>query len=68
MNVDAGAGNGAVVCQVEGQGGVVTVGSFWLTDGYGHWGSPQPLPPGVVTGARLTSADGKTLATARFHQ
>ena len=67
MNIDTGSGNGAVVCQLEGRdGSVVTVGSFWLTGGYGHWGSPEPLPPTAVTGARLTIADGKALAIAIF--
>jgi hypothetical protein len=67
MNVDTGSGNGAVVCQLEGRdGSVITIGSFWLTGGYGHWGSPEPLPPGAVTGARLTTADGEALATASF--
>jgi hypothetical protein len=67
MTVDAGSGNEAVVCQLERRdGSVVTVGSFWLTGGSGHWGSPEPLPPGTVTGARLTTADGKALATASF--
>ena len=36
------------------------------TGGYGHWGRPEPLPPAAVTGARLTTAGGKALATASF--
>ena len=44
----------------------ITVGSFRLTGGYGHRGRPEPLPPAAVTGARLTTAGGKALATASF--
>jgi len=67
MNVGTGSGNGTIICQLEGRdGSVITVGSFRLTGGYGHWGSPEPLPPATVTGARLATAGGKTLATASF--
>ena len=67
MNVDTGSGNGTIICQLEGRdGSVITVGSFRLTGGYGHWGSPEPLPPAAVTGARLATAGGKALATASF--
>jgi hypothetical protein len=67
MNVDTGSGNGTLICQLEGRGGRrITVGSFRLTGGYGHWGRPEPLPPAAVTGARLTTAGGKALATASF--
>ena len=48
LNVDIGSGNGVVICQLEGRdGSVTTVGSFRLTGGYGHWGSPEPCrrPP-----------------------
>ena len=67
MNVDTGSGNGTIICQLEGpDGSVITVGSFRLTGGYGHWGSPEPLPPAAVTGARLATTRGKALATASF--
>jgi hypothetical protein len=67
MNVDTGSGNGTIICQLEGRdGSVITVGSFRLTGGYGHWGSPEPLPPAAVTGARLAAAGGEALATASF--
>jgi hypothetical protein len=67
MNVDIGSGNGTIVCELEGRdGSVITVGSFRLTGGYGHWGSPEPLPPAAVTGARLATTGGKALATASF--
>ncbi len=61
------AGNGTVVCQVEGPDGhVTTVGSFRLTGGYGYWGSPDPVTNGPLTGARLVTTTGAILATATF--
>ena len=61
------AGNGTVICQVEGPDGhVTTVGSFQLTDGYGYWGSPAPATNGPLTGARLVTTTGTVLATATF--
>ena len=69
MDVDAssGAGNGTVICQLEGRDGrIITVGSFHLDGGYGSWGSPDPLEVGSVTGARLISLNGTVLATASF--
>ena len=67
LTVGAGAGNGTLICQLEGRDGRrITVGSFRLTGGYGHWGRPEPLPPAAVTSARLTTEGGKALATASF--
>jgi hypothetical protein len=67
MTVDTGLGNGTVICQLEGRDGrIITVGSFRLNGGYGYWGSPEPAKAATVTGARLTAADGKVLATASF--
>jgi hypothetical protein len=68
MSVNLGsAGNGTVICQVEGPDGhVTTVGSFRLTGGYGYWGSPDPVTDGQLTGARLVTTTGKVLATATF--
>lgn len=69
MDVDASsaAGNGTVICQLEGPDGrIITVGSFHLDGGYGSWGSPDPLEVGSVTGARLISLNGTVLATASF--
>jgi hypothetical protein len=67
MAVDTGSGNGTVICQLEGRDGhIITIGSFRLNGGYGYWGSPEPPKAAAVTGARLTTADGKVLATARF--
>jgi Putative zinc-finger len=61
------AGNGTVICQVEGPDGhLTTVGSFRLTGGYGYWGSPDPVSNGPLTGARLVTATGTVLATATF--
>jgi len=68
MSVNLGsAGDGTVICQVEGPDGhVTTVGSFRLTGGYGYWGSPDPVTDGQLTGARLVTTTGKVLATATF--
>jgi hypothetical protein len=68
MGVDAdGAGNDTVICQLVVRGGrVITIGSFKLDGGYGAWGSPDPVAAGDVTGARMTSVNGKVLATATF--
>ncbi len=61
------AGNGTVVCQVEGPDGhVTTIGSFRLTGGYGYWGSPAPATSGPLAGARLVTTTGAILATATF--
>jgi anti-sigma-K factor RskA len=72
MSVDIGsgsgaAGNGTVVCQVEGPDGhVTTIGSFQLTGGHGYWGSPDPVTNVSLTGARLVTTTGAVLATATF--
>src|SRR5579875_2258236 len=58
MGVDAGEthGNETVRCQLkEGDGTVITIGTFKLDDGYGAWGSPYPVNAGNVTGAQLTT-------------
>jgi hypothetical protein len=61
------AGNGTVICQVEGPDGhVTTIGSFQLSDGHGYWGSPDPVTNGPLTGARLVTTTGAVLATATF--
>ena len=70
MSVDLGGGavgNGTVLCQVEdADGHVTTVGSFRLSGGYGHWGSPVPPTSGPLTSARLVTTTGTVLATAAF--
>ena len=61
------AGNGTVLCQVEGADGhITTIGSFRLTGGYGYWGSPDPATNGPLTGARIVTTTGAILATAIF--
>jgi hypothetical protein len=68
MTVDTGAGNSDVICQlIERDGHLITIGSFWLTAGYGSWGSPEPDRPAAITGARLITTGGMILATATFH-
>jgi hypothetical protein len=67
MSVDLGSGDGAVTCQLVGaHGQVITLGSFWLANGYGTWGSPAPGNVTGLSGARLVSAAGTVLATATF--
>ena len=67
VSVDAGGGNGTVVCQLLGRDGrVTTIGSFGLDGGYGYWGSPESMGGTTVAGARLLTADGRVLASATF--
>jgi hypothetical protein len=67
VDMDMGADNGTVICQLEASDGrIVTVGSFHLDGGYGSWGSPDPIGAASVTGARLISLNGTVLATASF--
>jgi hypothetical protein len=67
MNVETGSGNGTVICQLQSRDGhITTVGSFQLTGGSGYWGSPDPVNPATVTGARLTTSNGTVVATASF--
>jgi hypothetical protein len=51
---------------VSRDGRVTTIGSFWLDAGYGTWASPGPVSHGQFTNARVVSADGTVLATARL--
>jgi hypothetical protein len=52
-----------VTCQVQqADGSTVTVGTFTLSNGYGHWGAPAPVGPGEK--ARLLDPDGAVLASA----
>jgi hypothetical protein len=65
MSVTTTSADTTVICQLVGSDGrVTTVGSFKLIDGYGYWGSPVPAGLGTLTGARLVSMDGTTVATA----
>ena len=67
MSVYLESAAGAVTCQLVGADGRVTnVGTFRMSDGYGAWGSPDPVDNGPLTGARLVSASGRVLATASF--
>jgi hypothetical protein len=67
VQVDTGSGEGPVSCQVTGTDGrVTTVGTFWLTDGRGAWGSPDGAANSSLTGARLVAAGGTVVATASF--
>lgn len=52
-----------VTCQVQqADGTMVTVGTFALSNGYGHWGAPAPIGKGEK--ARLVDSDGTVLASA----
>jgi hypothetical protein len=52
-----------VTCQVQqADGTTVTVGTFTLSNGYGHWGAPAPVGKGEK--ARLVDSDGTVLASA----
>jgi hypothetical protein len=67
MYVNLGSGDESVTCQVVGANGrATTIGSFWLADGHGAWGSQDPGNVGPLTGARLVSENGTVLATATF--
>jgi anti-sigma-K factor RskA len=67
VHLDTGTRTGTVICQLlSADGRVTTVGSFWLTHGYGSWGSPGWVGDGTPAGARLIAADGTVLATASF--
>jgi len=58
---------GTVTCQLVGTDGhVTTLGTFPIDDGYGAWGSADPVDNGSLSGARLVDASGKILATASF--
>ena len=69
MSVDLGGGAGQRHRALPGRGPdghVTTVGSFRLSGGYGHWGSPVPATSGPLTSARLVTTTGTVLATAAF--
>ncbi|QHC24258.1 hypothetical protein [Streptomyces sp. GS7] len=71
MSVDlADAGNpysGDVICRLERTDGTtVGLGTFHLHDGDGYWGAPASVDPATLSGAVLTSPDGRVLATAHF--
>jgi len=67
MSVYMDTAKGAVTCQLIGKDGrVTTLGAFRLADGYGAWGSADPVDNGPLTGARLIDSTGTVLATASF--
>jgi hypothetical protein len=67
MYVHLQTGSEFVTCQLESADGrVTTIGSFWLTDGHGSWGSPGWVGHDPPAGARLLASDGTVLATASF--
>ncbi|MEU9112229.1 hypothetical protein AB0D04_10630 [Streptomyces sp. NPDC048483] len=58
---------GKVTCLLERTDGTtVRLGTFTLHDGYGYWGAQASVDLSTITGARLTTADGRILATAHF--
>jgi hypothetical protein len=67
MSVYMETAKGAVTCQLVGTDGHVTsLGTFPLDDGYGAWGSADPVDNGALSGARLINASGTVIATASF--
>ncbi|MEU9118784.1 hypothetical protein AB0C96_02805 [Streptomyces sp. NPDC048506] len=59
--------NGKVTCLLErADGTTIRLGDFTLHDGYGYWGASAPVNQATLSGARVTSADGRVLATAHF--
>jgi hypothetical protein len=67
VSVDLGAGSQVITCQIVGLGGqVASVGTFWVTDGRGAWGGPDPAGPGWPGSVRLVAAGGAIVAVASF--
>ncbi len=67
MTVDHAAFSGRVTCDLlEPDGSVRPLGSFDLVGGSGSWAAPEPPGAGAIVGARLVSATGQVVATARF--
>ncbi|MFI9272871.1 hypothetical protein ACIGXM_19415 [Kitasatospora sp. NPDC052896] len=65
VDTDGIMATGTIRCEIQrGDGSTVTVGSFPLSDGYGHWAGPYPPTSAPVTGIRLVTADGSVLAAA----
>jgi hypothetical protein len=56
-----------VACQlIQTNGHVVNVGSFNLSGGKGSWGNEVPVDPNSVASARIITANGTVLASAKF--
>ncbi|MER5751837.1 zf-HC2 domain-containing protein [Streptomyces sp. NPDC002088] len=59
--------SGRATCLLErSDGTTVRVGAFDLRDGRGQWGGSAAVDLAAVSGARLVSADGTVLASARL--
>ncbi|MFF3325083.1 hypothetical protein [Streptomyces sp. NPDC002889] len=59
--------SGTVRCQIErADGSTATVGTFRVSKGYAHWGSPYPAGTAPITAVHLLAADGSVLATSSF--
>lgn len=55
------------ICQLQmNDGTFVPVGQIDLSGKYAHWGGPVRTDPAAVTGARIVTADGTLIATAKF--
>jgi len=67
MTIDTRQVTGQVSCQLEQRDGrIVTIGTFDLKYGYGHWGAPSPVDPAALASARVVASDGSVLATGIF--
>jgi hypothetical protein len=67
MKVDVETGDEWVSCQMERRDGTyVTGGTFQMHGGYGFWGGPLTVAVSDIAGARIVTADGRTIATASF--
>jgi hypothetical protein len=67
MTINKGPWLGRVTCEITlAGGGVETVGTFNLSNGYGAWGAPLTSPAALVRSARLLARDGTVVATARL--
>jgi hypothetical protein len=62
-----GSYSGTVTCLlVRADGTTDRLGDFTVRNGHGYWGASIAFGPKSLSGARLTSADGSVLATARL--
>jgi len=67
MTIDSRSWSGVVTCEVILAGGKIeTIGQFALSGGYGAWGAPLTSSAGQVRSARLITAKGVVLASARL--
>jgi hypothetical protein len=67
VSVNLGAGSQVITCQVVGPDGqVASVGTFWVADGRGALGDPDPAGSGWPAAVRLVAAGGVVVAVASF--